>query len=74
MSKQEFIELLIEELEIEGCVITPTTELESINELDSVGRMVLIGIADEHFGKKIITSKLNEFKTVGDLMLYFGIE
>ncbi len=73
MSKKDFIELFVEELEIEDAVIDETTALSSIVELDSVGKMVLIGLADEHCGKKMTGDAINSLETMADLMEYLEI-
>ncbi len=74
MNKKEFITLFVEELEIEDMVIEESTSLSSIAELDSVGKMVLIGLADEHCGKKLKGDMINSFETMADLMNYLEIE
>ncbi len=73
MNKEDFITLFIDELEIEG-VITESTELSSIEEFDSVGRMILIGFADEKLGKKLSSNEINTFKNMSDLMNFLEVK
>lgn len=73
MKQQDFINIFIEELEIENSVIGET-KLSDIAEMDSVGRMLLIGLADEHFGKKLLGEQIDSFSTMFDLMNFLGAE
>lgn len=74
MTKREFIDLFVEKLEIvEGDVNTETL-LTSINEWDSMGHMVVIGLVSENFNVKITANDLKAIKTMGDLINKIGCE
>ena len=68
MTREKFIELFIEELEIENNDINEKTELNSLEEWNSIGVMIAIGIADEHFNIKLTSADVKELATVEDLM------
>ena len=68
MTREKFIELFIEELEIENNDINEKTELNSLEEWNSIGVMIAIGIADEHFNIKLTSADVKELGTVEDLM------
>ena len=55
MTKDEFIQNLIEELELETS-ITMFTKFKDLEEWDSMGAMVLIGYVSDNFGL-ILTGK-----------------
>jgi len=72
MKRQEFIELFVEELEIENTIVTEDTELSSLDEWDSMGAMILIGLTQDNFGVKIASSDLKSISTIKELMDKIG--
>jgi len=72
MTQQEFIDLVVEELEIEDVVVTPDTELASIQEWDSMGKMVMIGLASEHFQVKLNNEDIESLTTIESLIVKIG--
>ena len=74
MTKKEFIDLFVEELEIENTVVKQETQLNELEEWDSMGHMVVIGLVSENFDLKITASDLKALKTVGDLINKIGTE
>lgn len=67
MKQDEFIELLIEEVEIEDTELTKDTRLNSIEEWDSLAVMTVISISDEYFQRKVSAAEINSLHSVGDL-------
>lgn len=63
MTKEEFIELIIEETGLEA---TPETRLEAAG-FDSIANMIVITLIDEHFGKTITAPILRECETFDDI-------
>ncbi len=74
MKKQEFIDLLVEELEIEDNQITETTSLDSIEEWDSMAELVVISLADSKFDVKLKSKEISTFKTIHDIMDGIGLD
>lgn len=73
MKKQEFINLFVEELEIENSDVRLDTVLESLDEWDSMGYMVLISLAAERFDVKLNSDDLKELEKVEDLIHKIGV-
>jgi len=74
MTKEEFIELFIEELEIEDTSVTLDTELDSIDEWDSMAVMVTIGLAADNFGTKLTNDDIKSLTTVNSLIEKIGLD
>lgn len=68
MNKEEFIEIFVEELEIEDTEITENTVLDELDEWDSMASMVVIALFNEKFGKKITGDDIKNMKIVDDLL------
>ena len=71
MTIKEKISLIEEALELEPDTLNESTELESLVEYDSMGKLSLIVLADEEFEKKLTGEQINEFKTVQDVLNFF---
>jgi acyl carrier protein len=74
MTKKEFIDLFVEELEIEDTEVKPETQLNELEEWDSMGHMVVIGLVSENFDLKITASDLKALQSVDDLINKIGAE
>lgn len=72
MNTSEFIEILIEDLELEDVDLTPNTDLTELDEYDSLAVMSIIAIADEHFETKLTAGQLADITTVKSLMNLIG--
>ena len=57
MTKQEFINLILDEIESEEAA-TPETELMTFPQWDSMASMITIGLALEHFDVVITAPQL----------------
>ena len=64
----------MEELEIENTNVKAETQLNELDEWDSMGHMVVIGLVSEKFDLKITASDLKALKTVSDLINKIGTE
>lgn len=73
MTKQEFIEKLKIAINTQKD-ITPETQLNQIDEWDSLGMACTISMFSEEFGKNIDYSEIESVKTVSDLMDKAGIK
>ena len=74
MTKQEFIELFVEELEIEETELTLDTQLSDIEEWDSMGIMLTIGLVSQKFNVKLVNNDMKELTTLGSLVERIGSE
>ena len=63
--KDQLIEILKEALDLDNATIND--EFESYDTWDSLGKLSLIALIDEHFSIQISDKEFNEFKTVEDL-------
>jgi len=63
--KDQLIEIVKEALDLDNASIND--EFESYDTWDSLGKLSLIALIDEHFSIQISDKEFNEFKTVEDL-------
>ena len=68
MTKEEKIALLEDAFELDENSLTAETNLDDIEEYDSMAKLSLIVIFDDEFGKKLTGEKINEFSTVQDIV------
>ncbi|QYK14183.1 acyl carrier protein [Shewanella rhizosphaerae] len=68
MNKQEFLNALEEILELDENTLKGDEVLMDIEQWDSLAFLSVIAMADEHFDIVIQGDKLEEIKTVGDLV------
>ena len=74
MKKVEFINILRVCLEIDGVDIYEDTNLQSLDNYDSMAILSIIALIDEHFGKKIKGEQFENITTVKSLMELIGME
>ncbi|WP_430813445.1 phosphopantetheine-binding protein [Carboxylicivirga sp. RSCT41] len=72
MKKEEFIEIIKEELEIDE-QITMDTRFDSLEIWDSVARLVLISLIDEKFQMQISAEEIKLLGTPADLINKVGL-
>ena len=70
MDNAEKIKLLEELFEVEENEISPDTNLEDLENWDSMMKLSLIVMMDDEFGKKLTANEMREFKTVKDVLDY----
>ena len=68
MTDKEKIALLEETLELDEGTLTADTELEDVDEYDSMAKLSLIVMMDDEFGVKLTGDVVKSFKTVGDIL------
>lgn len=68
MTNEKKIELLAEIMDVEPEKLTPETELESLEEWDSIALISFIAMMDDEFEKIVKGSEIKEKKTVAELM------
>ena len=74
MTKQEFIDLFVEELEIEDTEVTLGTELDTLNEWDSMGHMIVIGLVSDNFNLKMTSDDLKKLLSINDIINKIGVD
>lgn len=70
MKTQEILNLIEETLELETGSLSVDTLLDSIEEYDSMGKLSIIVLSDDEFGKKLSGEQLRDFKSVGDIVRF----
>lgn len=73
MKKQDFINELAEELEVESQV-TAETVLKDLDEWDSMGAMILIGYVSDNFDVTLNADDIEALTTFQSLVDKIGIE
>ena len=73
MKKQDFINELVEELEVES-VVTPETALKDLDEWDSMGAMILIGFVSDNFNVTLNADDIEALTTFQSLIDKIGVE
>lgn len=68
MTQEEKIALLEDMLEVEAGSLTPNTELDKVEEYDSMSKLSLIVLMDEEFNKKLTGPQILKFRTVQDIL------
>ena len=67
MTKQDFINLILDEIESETKA-TPDTQLMDIDMWDSMASMITIGLALEHFNVKLTAPQLDDCICFDDIL------
>ena len=68
MTKSEFINLFTTELEIENKNITEDTDLDSLEEWNSMGIMVIVSIISDNFNTDLKVDEVRKFKKIKNLI------
>lgn len=74
MKTSEFIEELREAMEIEDEEFTEETNLQGLEEYDSLSILSIIALIDENFDKLLVVDQLKSITTVKSLMELVGSE
>ena len=72
MTNAEKLALLEEAWELDEGALKEETVLENLDEFDSMGKLSLIVLCDDEFGKKLPGETINAFKTVKDILDFMG--
>jgi acyl carrier protein len=72
MTKQEFLKNFEALLELDSGTLRDDQELASLSAWDSLAVIGFIAMMDEHFGLSFSSQKINEAKSVRDLMALAG--
>jgi acyl carrier protein len=74
MTVQEKLVLLEEMMELDEGILTLETELDDLEEWDSIAVISFIAMIDDEFNKTIKGSQIKEFKTVSDALAVMETE
>lgn len=72
MSNAEKIAMIEDAWEMDEGSLTEDTLLEDVEEFDSMGKLSLIVLCDDEFGKKLPGDTIKTFKTVKDILDFMG--
>ena len=72
MTTPEKIALLEETWELDEGSLTEDTVLADLEKFDSMGKLSLIVLCDDEFGKKLPGETINSFQTVKDILDFMG--
>lgn len=68
MTNQEKLNLIEDALEIDLNTLNEDTNVEEIEEFDSMGKLTLIVLFDDEFNKKLSGEEIKAFKTMKDIL------
>lgn len=68
MDLKQKLAALEEIMDVEEGTLKPETELESIEEWDSLSALSYVVYMDDEFGKKMTGQQVRAFKTVQDIL------
>ncbi len=68
--EKKIIEMLEEVMEVDEGVLTMETELEDIEEWDSISKLALMAEVKRNWNKKLTAEDLKSFKVVKDIYDY----
>lgn len=68
MTEKEKLELLEDTLEVDEGTLTPDTNLEDIDEFNSMAVLSLIVMFEDEFGKKITGKEIKKYTTIADIL------
>lgn len=72
MTQEEKLSLIADVLMVEDGVLTPETELATLDAYDSMAKLSIIVMMDDECHKKLTGEQLREFKTIGDMLAFMG--
>lgn len=73
MQKEKFLQLLVDELELES-EISLSTNIKELDEWDSMLAMMLIGVVSNEFDKSLSAKDIDDITTVQSLIDKIGTE
>jgi acyl carrier protein len=74
MTKNEFIDLFVEELEIEDTDVKLNTEFSALDEWDSMGIMITIGLVSDNFNVTLTNNDMKQITDINSLIEKIGVE
>ena len=68
MNEQEKLALLEDMLELDEGTLKPDTNLDDIEEYDSMSKLSLIVLMQDEFDVKLTSDEVKSFQTIGDIL------
>ncbi|SEH26352.1 acyl carrier protein [Selenomonas sp. KH1T6] len=68
MNEQEKLALLEDMLELDEGTLKPETNLDDIEEYDSMSKLSLIVLMQDEFGVKLTSDEVKSFETIEDIL------
>ena len=68
MNEQEKLALLEDMLELDEGTLKPETNLDDIEEYDSMSKLSLIVLMQDEFGVKLTSDDVKSFETIEDIL------
>lgn len=68
MTNEEKMDLLAEAFDLDVSELASDTELETMDNWDSMTKLSLVSMIDENFNKKLTKDLIAGFKTVKDIL------
>lgn len=68
LEEEKKYRLLAEALDVDIKTVSPERELAGMDEWDSLGKLAVISMLSEHFGKTLSMSNLRGFNTLRDIL------
>ncbi|MCX7548869.1 acyl carrier protein [Xanthomarina sp. F1114] len=65
--KEQLITIVKEALDLEGETVTMNDSFDRFDTWDSLGKLSLIALIDEHFDLQLSDDEFNSFETIEDL-------
>ena len=72
MTNAEKIAKLEETWELDEGTLNEETDLKDVEEFDSMGKLSLIVLCDDEFGKKLTGETIKTFNKVKDILNFMG--
>ncbi len=66
------LKLLEEIFDMDEGALETSTELDTIEEWDSMAKLSLIVLMDDEFGKTLKSNDIKQFKTIQDILDFMG--
>ena len=67
MTRGDFFLLIDDLIEVDAGTVSGNTELESLEEWDSLALIGFVALLDEHFSQSVPASRISDCKTVSEL-------
>lgn len=72
MTKNDFLTLFAEKIQLANKNLTTETRLDSLNEWDSWARLDIMSLVDENLQVNLTSEDLGKIETLGDLIKTIG--
>jgi acyl carrier protein len=74
MTTSEFLRLLADAIELDDGELEESTDLQSLEEFDSLAFIAIVALVDQHFQVRIGEAELKAITTPRSIMEMIGVE